>query len=289
MSAQEQLRGSIDQRQKDLRASIPSDREAAILALLRSLDRLPPAPDIDPQPDLVTGRRLAGLGGNKALQLCLESSSDESQASPRTAGEDLDIWSERFLRECAQLAEAVLVLSHCETGFMHLVDDGHGTFDAWIATKRMPTSWRERTDFDWWASWLARRHEPERLALQTKRPDTEPNDPGSAASYRQLAATLLKIMSSYQLGYPPDAIIGDCSIQTYSAVLRWLIARALQARDSGEAASPYPTSSSPLRSRPISPSIPRSSVGPFLPSRSIAKTRLITLPFPALLPRRSFG
>ena len=45
-------------------------------------------------------------------------------------------------------------------------------------------------------------------------------------------------MMAYQLGYPPDAAIGGCTIQTYRDVLGWLIAWALQARDRGEAATP---------------------------------------------------
>ena len=130
---------------------VPPDRQAAILALIRTQDRLPHSPEIEPLPDLVTGRRLANLGGNKALQLCLESTGDDAPAAPASSGDGLDGWAERFLEECGRLAEAELVLAHCETGFMRMVDDGNGTFDAWIATKRPPTSWRERADIDWWA------------------------------------------------------------------------------------------------------------------------------------------
>ena len=39
---------------------------------------------------------------------------------------------------------------------------------------------------------------------------------------------------SYQLGYPSDAVIGGCTIELYSDVLRRLIALALQARDQGQ-------------------------------------------------------
>ena len=89
-----------------------------------------------------------------------------------------------------------------------MVDDGNGTFDAWIATKRPPTSWRERADIDWWASWLARRHEPELRALQSERPGKEQRS-GDDAFYRRLADLHLEMMA-YQLGYPPDAEIGGC-------------------------------------------------------------------------------
>ena len=173
MNAQERLRQAIDQQQSRLRAGVPPDRQAAILALLRARDRLPHAPGSEPLPDLVTGRRLADLGGNKALQLCLEATGDDATAAPASSGDGLDGWAERFLQECGRLAEAELVLAHGETGFMRLVEDGDGTFDAWIATKRAPTSWRERADIDWWAAWLARRHEPELRALRSERPDPE--------------------------------------------------------------------------------------------------------------------
>jgi hypothetical protein len=45
-------------------------------------------------------------------------------------------------------------------------------------------------------------------------------------------------MMEYQLGYPPDAEIGGCPIQTYRDVLSQLIGWALQARDRGEVAAP---------------------------------------------------
>jgi hypothetical protein len=237
LNVQERFRQAIDQQQNRLRASVPTDRQAAILALVGTLDRLPRSSDSEPLPDLVTGRRLANLGGNKALQLCVESTGDETTAVPATSGEGLDDWAERFLAECHELAEAELVLAHCETGFMRMVDDGNGTFDAWIATKRPPTSWRERADIDWWASWLARRHEPELRALRSERPGTEGSDSDDDAFYRRLADLHLEMMA-YQLGYPPDAEIGGCPIQTYRDILGQLIGWALQARDRGEVAAP---------------------------------------------------
>ena len=146
-NVQERLRQAIDERQSRLRVEVPSDRQAAILALISTLDQLPDSSSIEPLPDLVTGRRLANLGGNKALQLCVESTGDDAKAAPASSGYGLDGWAERFLEECGRLAEAELVLAHSETGFMRMVDDGRGTFDAWVATKRAPTSWRERGDY----------------------------------------------------------------------------------------------------------------------------------------------
>jgi len=236
MTVHERLRQEIDEQQDHLRAGVPPDRQAAIRALLRAQDRLPHSPGIAPLPDLVTGRRRAILGGNKAIQLCYESTGGDATAAPAPTNNRLDDWGKRFLQECGQLAAAEMVLAHCETGFMRLVENGNGTFDAWIATKRVPTSWRERTDIDWWASWLAARHEPELRAL-SKPPDTESGDPGHDAFYRRLANVHLQMMA-YQLGYPPDAVIDGCTVQTYRDVLSQLIAWALRARDRGEAAAP---------------------------------------------------
>ena len=237
MNVNERLHQVIDRQQSHLRAEVPADRQAAILALIRTQDRLPHASGIEPLPDLVSGRRLVNLGGNKALQLCFESTGDDATTAPASTGDGLDGWGEYFLKECGRLAEAELVLAHCETGFMRLVGGGNGTFDAWIATKRPPTSWRERADIDWWASWLAERHEPELRALLSQRPGSEHRDPGNDASYRRLAEVHLKMMA-YQIGYPPDAVIGGCTVRTYRDVLSQLIGWALQARDRGEVATP---------------------------------------------------
>src|SRR5215213_2774900 len=235
MNVQERLRLAVDQQQGRLREEVPPDRQAAILALIRAQEQLPLWHGSEVEADLVTGRRLSNLGGNKALQLCLESAGDDASA-PASIGDGLNGWAERFARECGWLAEAELVLAHCETGFMRMVDDGSGAFDAWIATKRPPTSWRERADIDWWASWLARQHEPELRDLQSER-----RSGGSSchddASYRRIADIHLTMMS-YQLGYPPDTLIGGCTVQTYRDVLGQLIAWALQERDRGEVPTP---------------------------------------------------
>src|SRR3954462_5266893 len=97
MNVQERLRQAIDQQQSRLRASVPPDRQAAILALVRVQDRLPDSSDIEPPPDIVTGRRRANLGGNKALQLCFESTSDDAMPAAVSSGDGLDGWAERFL------------------------------------------------------------------------------------------------------------------------------------------------------------------------------------------------
>jgi hypothetical protein len=229
LNAQDQLRQVIDEQKNRLLASVSSVPQAAILALIRTIDRLPRSAHFEP--DLVTGRRLANLSGNRALQLCLESTPN---AEKESSSDELNAWAERFLWECDQLAEAELVLAHCETGFMRIVENGNGMFDSWIATKRTPTSWRERADIDWWASSLAKRLEPELSALRSETTDAESDD--NPANYRRLASIHLELMA-YQIGYPPDAEIGGCSVQIYRDVLSLLIGWALQAQDRGEKAT----------------------------------------------------
>ncbi|MBA2248462.1 MAG: hypothetical protein H0W23_10045, partial [Chloroflexia bacterium] len=231
------LRRVIDEHQGHLRAGLPRDRAAAVLAIIRVQDRLPHPAGVEPPPDLVTGRRLAGLGTSKALQLLLESdpdAGDDAIAATAHSGPGWDGWAERFLDECGRLAAAELVLGHCETGFMRIVDDGNDTFDAWIATKREPTSWRERADIDWWAASLSRRYAP---ALRSARPNPASDAPEVEAWYRRVAGVHLEMMT-YQLGYPLDVEIGGCTIQTYRDVLAWLIGWELRAHDRGDAAAP---------------------------------------------------
>jgi hypothetical protein len=231
--AQERLRQLIDEQQRHLREAVPPDRAAALISLVRVRNRLPRPSEFESLPDMVTGHRLAHPGGNKALQLCLEAQGEQARSTAGSPGDDLDVWAEQFLQACGWLAEADLVLTHCETGFMRLIDVGHGTFHAWIATKRPPPGWRERADIDWWASWLARRYEPQRLALRPQ----EQDGPEPAALYRQLGSLHLKALA-YQLGYPHDAVIGDCTVQAYCDVLVELIAKAFQERDRDQPITP---------------------------------------------------
>lgn len=230
------LHRRIDEEQARLRANVPSNHVAAVLAILRVIARLPTTPGSDSIPDLVTGRRrpLAALGGNKALQLCLEAQSSETTVLPDA---DVDAWGARFLDACGQLAEAELVLAHCETGFMQMVDDGNETYRVWITTRRPPTSWRERADFDWWAGWLAERHGHEFEAIRSEMITSALSEPERRTRARRLADIHLTRMA-YQLGYPPGAVIDGCTVQTYGDVLRYLIARALDAGDNLQTTCP---------------------------------------------------
>ncbi len=230
MNAHDRLRQVIDERETHLRASVPPDRQGALIALVRARDRQLHPSGIAPTPDLVTGVRRPGLGGGRALQLCLESIDDDATTGQRESTESLDGWAERFLDACGKVTESELVLTHCTTSFMRLLVDSHGSFDAWVATKRAPASWRERSDIDWWAASLASRHEPDLHNVRAPRPDTESNQSGYEERYRQLADSYLPAMA-YQLPYPPGALISGLTNETWRDILAWLIAWALRERD----------------------------------------------------------
>lgn len=147
MNSQDLLRTAITQATIDLATTIPTDRSAAMLALLRAIDRVP-APTLAARPpDPFTGMPIPGLGTSRALRIVLE-------ASPSSSTPDLDAWATDFLACCDDLARAELVLAHAETGFMRLQAVGPDHLEARIAQRAAPLRWRERADDVWWAGWL---------------------------------------------------------------------------------------------------------------------------------------
>ena len=236
MSAQDQLRLAIDHEWRRVVDDVPSDRQAAILALLRVQAHAQHPPGPSPVHDVISGNRLADPGGSRALRLWFESIGNEPGRTVDLSTGELDRWANRFISACGRLAEAELVLTHCESGFMRLVDDGAGTFDAWIATKQASASWRERTDLDWWAAHLADRHRAVLDAITASHPDAEASDPSRHATYLREADVRLEMMS-YQIGYPSHAEIDGCTVQSYRDVLRLLIAWALREAGRGEFAT----------------------------------------------------
>jgi len=220
MDELDRLRQAIDKQLESLRQSVPSDRGAAVAAVVRAIDRQPNPLDTTHIPDVISFRRLADAGGNMALRLCLEAGGTGSTPA------DLDAWAAKFVADCGHVAEAEMVLMHVESGFMRLAADGSERFDAWIATKLTPVNWVERADYDWWAAWLRRQHRPG----VSERPADE-------ASSRRMAEQLVDAMA-YQFGYPLEATLDGSPIRLYRDVLRWLIAYAFRAEQNGEAVVP---------------------------------------------------
>ncbi len=220
-----------------MRATVPAGG-FAIRALVRELNRAE-VTSRSPEPDLLTGNRIVNLGCNLALAICLDAAGEEDSWA---AGAALvpDDWAAKFLASCNRLAEAEVVLGHCESGFMRLDQGEPGEFRAWIASKRQPPVWRERLDFDWWADRSRERHQHDISRLLSEVQQTP------ATAFRDLAAEYVKTMA-YQFGYPPGAAIAGTNVGIYTGVLERLIAWALQERHRG--VEPEPLSELALAER----------------------------------------
>ena len=232
LPASDSLRRHLDEERQRLRASVPAGA-GGIPALVREVNRTP-ATIGTPEPDLLTGSRIANLGGNLALSICLDAAGAEDGWTTGVEPPP-DGWAAEFLDACNRLAEAEIVLGHCETGFMRLEEGEPGEYQAWIAAKRQPAVWQERHDFDWWAAWSRERHQDDISRLQTQVQQI----PESASTFRELAAVHVRTMA-YQFGYPPGASIAGVDIGIYIGVLERLIAWALQDHHRGEDPVPQP-------------------------------------------------
>lgn len=238
MSAHDRLRDAIAARRSELRRQVPASRAAAAAALVHWQDRLALSPAAEAKPDPITGRQLPNLGVSVALALCLEAEAggDELSAGAATPGA-LDGWADSFIADCARLAEAETALGHVETGFMRLVDDGHGHFAAWIARKRSPVAWRERAEIDWWAAWLAKRDQAERAELE--RQLAGDHGPGRETIERRLVDIHLRGMA-WQPTFPPQTTVAGCAMGIYQDALRSLVEWAVAIQQVGAVAEPWP-------------------------------------------------
>ena len=126
------------------------------------------------------------------------------------------------------------MLAHCETGFMRMVEDGTRDVRRLDRDEAGADELAGARGFRLVGRWLAGVMSPSCApwSLNDGHGERDPED-----IYCRFAEMQLEMMA-YQLGYPPDAAIGGCTVQTYRDVLGWLIARALQARDRGEEATP---------------------------------------------------
>lgn len=256
IDSQGRLRQLIDDEREWLRSTVPPDRWATIAALTRAYDRLllvtgglpavSTAP-VTPAEPLVLKRDLYRLGWNTALALCLTART--SVLDPEDGLDDaaLDEWADQMLAGCGRLGEAEQVLARCESGYLalQLQDSSGDTFAAWAKTRRMPPEWRERYDFAWWSTALAREHEPERQALPRSRPqaagslamaggrllgERHTSEFAADGYYQQLARLEVRRMAC-QHSYPAGAAIGGAPFRLYADVLAWLIGWMLPAID----------------------------------------------------------
>jgi hypothetical protein len=162
LSKQEQLRRLIDEQLERLRQSFPIDRGIAVVALTRARDWRY-LESRDALNDVTKGANdyLYYSGWQRALLLCFREAVEFRPVSAVGTDSGLDDWADQVLGECDRLTAGEQVLAYCESGFMRMQQGGERDFYAWVASKKMPTEWREREDLAWWMNALARSYEGE--------------------------------------------------------------------------------------------------------------------------------
>jgi len=248
LSKQEQLRSLLAEQQERIRQTFPAQRGLAVVALIRARDwRSLALHDTLHTPTWNAPSPISYLctsGWQKALELCFGDASASPCVASDMTGSTLDAWAEQVLQECDRLAAGEQVLAYCETGFMRMQQGGQRDFFAWIASKNMPTEWREREDLAWWTNALAQTHMPEihelaaeSVSIQQQlvafarewRVDTNIYSTTRAIDdyYHRLGMLWVKCMVCH-LQYPAETAIGGCTIALYRDVLAVLIGWALK-------------------------------------------------------------
>src|SRR5579872_173109 len=253
LSKQEQLRQLIDEQQKRIRQTFPAHRGSAVVALTRARDwhylTLQDTLHVATKTAPAHTSYLYSSGWHKALQLCFGNgvaSPSVSPIAPVVPDNTLDAWAEQVLLECDRLAAGEQVLAHCETGFMRMQQGGQKDFSVWIASKNMPTEWREREDITWWTNVLARTHEREMQELAVEKVSIQQQldafanqwqaeiacktTPAIDDYYMRLGRLRVKSMACHFL-YPAQTLIGGCTVELYRNVLAVLIGLALKHLD----------------------------------------------------------
>ena len=185
MNNLERLYDWIQHETTALAGALPGEPEEAVHALLEARRSLDAAES--PSRKTVTGVATSHSGLGIALQLLLEGGVDDP-------GIDADEeWATGFLAACDALAEARIVATHVESGFMKLDDSVDASIDAWIATKLAPARWRELAAWTRWAAWNNGLAEVERPADST-------------------------LLFSYQFGYPAESTLFGAKAGEWSQI-----------------------------------------------------------------------
>jgi hypothetical protein len=251
LSKQEQLRQLIDEQQERIRQTFPAHRGSAVVALTRARDwhslKLQDTLNAAAKTATAHNSYLYPSGWHKALQLCFGNDAESAYVSPIATDSTLAAWADQVLLECDRLAAGEQVLAHCETGFMRMQQRGQKDFSVWIASKKMPTEWREREDIEWWTNTLARTYEREMQQLAVEKVSIQQQLDAFASEwqadgtvyrttreiddyYRRLGRVRVKSMACHFL-YPAQTLIGGCTVELYRNVLAVLIGLALKHLD----------------------------------------------------------
>lgn len=250
-SKQEQLRHLLNEQHEYLQHTISFDNQRSLLALIRASNWH----YFETQPvsmDDHKGPPVKGL--QKALSLCLSTQNTRA----RVSDEAFDGWADSTLQACAHLAEVERVLAYCETGFMRMQQGNDADYTVWIASKKMPTEWREREDIASWSSFLEQTYTTEmhtlshertyiqqQLALFIGQWNGQPlyqTTPTIDHYYHHLGVLSMKSMAPYTT-YPASAIIGGYPFAVYRDIAGVLLGFALRQLDACQSAlNHYPTS-----------------------------------------------
>lgn len=250
-SKQERLRLLIEEQQERIRQTFPPQRGSAIASLTRARDWQ----YLQGQDPSHAGTAVAPLlhsplyasGWHKALQFCFSTAAQSASSAPLVPASTLDVWADQVLLECDRLSAGEQVLAHCESGFMRMDLGGQKEFSVWIASKKMPTEWREREDLVWWTNTLATTYEREMQELAVEKGSLQPQLNAFAREwqahtpiykttqtiddyYRRLGRLRVKSMACHLL-YPAQTLIGGCTVDLYGQVLAELIGWALKHLD----------------------------------------------------------
>ena len=236
-SKQEQLRQLLNEQYASLQQTLPPNRHTALLALVRTSNRH----------YLQTQHRntmyyVSSL--QKALSLCFSTANIQISTPSNT----LDTWADSILQACARLSEAERILGYCETGFMRMQQGNDADYTIWVASKKMPTEWREHEDLVWWTQHLAQTYAPDvgilssgKAAIQQQLTAFGIQWDGQVSSlykttrtiddyYHCLGALYVKSMVAYAT-YPASTFIGGCTFAVYRDVLGVLIGLTLKQMD----------------------------------------------------------
>jgi hypothetical protein len=247
-----------------LRAGVPHGRRRALIALTQ-VENARQLAEKRGDLALLYSRRepslsRSDLGWSLALQLCLE---DGLGNSLKALGADDAAWSDWancLLEDSRRLGELERIIDQCEAGYLQLRTTDEWTFEAWVATRRVPAEWREREDFRWWTESLARRFASEldnllemrttiRQRLRALGPVWAPAglafEPLVDDYYRRLGSVIVRQMANQQ-GYPDDTVIGGLTIDLYLQVLALMVAWLLREVDWWIARGELPPSSTLL-------------------------------------------
>src|SRR2546430_2904299 len=251
LSKQEQLCQLIDEQQERIRRTFPAQSGSAVVALTSARDwhslKLQDTLNAATKTATAHNSYLYSSGWHKALQFCFGNAAESPYVSPLVPDSTLDAWADQVLLECDRLTACEQVLAHCETGFMRMQQAGQKDFSVWIASKKMPTEWREREDLAWWTNALAKTYERQMQQLAVENVSIQQQldafasqwqADGSVYSttqeiddyYIRLGMARVKSMACHLL-YPAQTLIGGCTVELYGNVLAVLIGWALKHLD----------------------------------------------------------